>query len=347
MKNKRGFTLVELLVVIAIIGILIALLLPAVQAAREAARRMQCAGNMKQLSLGLLNYEQSTKSFPPACQFDAGVSQPDYSDDFRPNWVILLLPYIEQQDVYDMFDLNLYISHVNNRPARGQELAVMKCPSDAHNSIKFVGSSGYSEGDNWARGNYGANGGLGPMLGPARWNNYPLSIYGRNSPGWSASNSRGVMGANVSAAIRDISDGTSNTFLLGELRAGISQYDGRGTWAMGNAGASSLFCYGFFGDANGPNACNNNSDDLKSCNSSVAAEIVEQECMSCYNRNGNSGSSQATARSMHPGGVHMAFCDGSVHFIVDEVEISVTFGSIWDRMVCSMDGMPLDRDRLD
>src|SRR5262247_3134396 len=89
----RAFTLVELLVVIAIIGVLVALLLPAVQAAREAARRMRCSNNLKQLSLGLLNYEDVYKTLPPA-----GINTNQMS------WVVMLLPYIEQKNLFDQFN---------------------------------------------------------------------------------------------------------------------------------------------------------------------------------------------------------------------------------------------------
>src|SRR6188474_2683919 len=92
---RRAFTLVELLVVIAIIGVLVALLLPAVQAAREAARRMSCSNNLKQLSLALHNYEDTHKTLPPA-----GI------DSNQMSWTVLLLPYMEQKPLYDQFNFN-------------------------------------------------------------------------------------------------------------------------------------------------------------------------------------------------------------------------------------------------
>src|SRR2546427_5297251 len=92
-RGRSGFTLVELLVVIAIIGVLVALLLPAVQAAREAARRMSCSNNLKQLSLALHNYESTFSSLPPA-----GI------DTNQMSWVVMLLPYMEQQPLFDKFN---------------------------------------------------------------------------------------------------------------------------------------------------------------------------------------------------------------------------------------------------
>jgi prepilin-type N-terminal cleavage/methylation domain-containing protein len=94
-RSKRGFTLVELLVVIAIIGILVAMLLPAVQAAREAARRSQCTNNLKQLSLAMLTYHQAVGKFPPP-----GISSNQVS------WLVLILPYLEQKPLHDQFDFN-------------------------------------------------------------------------------------------------------------------------------------------------------------------------------------------------------------------------------------------------
>lgn len=343
---RNGFTLVELLVVITIIGILIALLLPAVQSAREAARRAQCSNNLKQLALAVLNYEQSFGRFPPAVQFVPG-DDPARTDNFRPNWVIILLPYIEQEGLYNAFDLSQPISSPANRQPRGMELSIMKCPTDADaNGVKFAGSQGYNEGDNWARGNYAASGGRGYML---NWNR-PDAICGVNSPGWSGPEAwqfRGVMAAGCSAPVAKIRDGTSNTILLGEVRAGLNQYDSRGTWAMGNAGASALFGYGY-SDANGPNDPRVNSDDLKGCNylrdTDPGTDVLLRERMSCCK---GQGSWQATVRSQHVGGAFCAFCDGSVHFISNWVETSSGINAVWPRLICSMDGLPVDLSKLD
>jgi len=347
--KRSGFTLVELLVVITIIGILIALLLPAVQQAREAARRAQCSNNLKQLALAVLNYEQANKSFPPSVQFNPG-EDPAYSDTFRPNWVILILPQLEQQGLYDSFNLKLPISDPANRPARGMELNIMKCPTDAgNNRVKFVGTPGRAEGDNWARGNYGANGGRGYMLLPSSCS--PTTrmdcMDGPDSPGWMDPGFRGVMGANVATPVARIRDGTSNTILLGELRAGVNQYDQRGTWAMGGAGPSALFAYGSTSDANGPNYCRDNSDDIKSCSylqgTSPGLAVLASECMQCC---GGQGNWQATTRSLHSGGVFIALADGSVRFASNWIETTGSFGSVWDRLICSMDGQPLDGSKF-
>ena len=118
-QQCNGFTLVELLIVITIIGILISLLLPAVQAAREAARRLQCTNNLKQLAVGLHNYHQANSIFPPGMTYPPGETSYQTSVNFGPNWVIMLLPYIDQPALYSAFDLTKTISDASNRtPAR-------------------------------------------------------------------------------------------------------------------------------------------------------------------------------------------------------------------------------------
>ncbi len=136
MARKRGFTLVELLVVIAIIGVLVALLLPAVQAAREAARRTQCKNNLKQIALALHNYEQSFKVFPPSStsRFGAGVWNYPGTGPTDPNlhlhsFASLLLPYLEQGSIADQIDYNVSALAPANRPIASQILPVYRCPS--------------------------------------------------------------------------------------------------------------------------------------------------------------------------------------------------------------------------
>jgi len=132
-KSPHGFTLVELLVVIAIIGILIALLLPAVQAAREAARRMQCSNNFKQAGLALHNYHSSVTSFPPGCLYTISA----YPVSYEWSWGAYILPYLEQQALYDIFDFEtpngggaLHYALPWNTPVGTTMVSAFLCPSD-------------------------------------------------------------------------------------------------------------------------------------------------------------------------------------------------------------------------
>jgi prepilin-type N-terminal cleavage/methylation domain-containing protein len=334
----HAFTLVELLVVIAIIGILVALLLPAIQAARESARRAQCQSNIKNVALAVLNYESARTMLPVGMSFDpsfaanisAGLSE------FGPNWIIEVLPYFEEQSLYDKFELKLPInnntSSARNREARGTVISVLLCPSDKNNQVLYMGTAPGADkvqhGDNWARTNYAANAGRAWI--------HPNFANGPDSAAWKDDCQRGVMGPNASVKLRRITDGTSKTILIGEIRTGLSENDARGVWAMGHAAASLLAKFGSGGDANGPNVCYPNSDDVFSDNCKTAG--TKAECMTCH---GWPEFAQATVRSLHTGGTFVAMSDGSVQFINDEIETSGSYGNCctpWDHMIASADG---------
>ena len=326
-RQRTAFTLVELLVVIAIIGVLVALLLPAVQAAREAARRTQCRNHMKQFGLALHNYHDTIRILPPAIQFWNG-DDARTSDNLRANWIILILPYIEQRPLYESFDFNVPISHANNRDERGTKVSNFMCPSDGFNYLKFKGSTA-GEGDNWQRGNYAAN----------------CHANFSNENGFADDRRRGVMGVNVGLRFSEITDGLSNAMMAGEVRAGITDQDRRGTWANGTAGASALFKHGCGGDANGPNAPYPESDDIEGCPqlyTSPGSTRLREQKMDCWNT--CDSSQQATVRSLHPGGTVVLMADGSVHFIMQTIETTGEHGpcktpeAVWDRLISSGDG---------
>ncbi|MGQ9575705.1 MAG: DUF1559 domain-containing protein [Thermoguttaceae bacterium] len=331
LRPRPAFTLVELLVVIAIIGILIALLLPAVQAAREAARRSQCANNLKQLSLGLLHYEDRFKIFPPALISDPG-QNPAQTVRYRANWVIMSLAFLEQENLQKKFDLTRWISDSANRVPRGTHLRFMLCPSDSlNNKVMFAGNQP-GEGDNWARGNYACNAGRAGI--GAKTN----EVLDANSPRWRRTDYRGVMGPNSAVIdLAGITDGTSNTILLGEVRAGVKPNDRRGVWALGAVGASVAARHGSDGDDKGPNACNPNADDIWGADLGGWPPNVYEDCMHAW----PGRSSQATYRSLHPGGVNVAYADQSVHFIMNSID-SAAWPSTWDRLICSADGFPVE-----
>ncbi len=331
-----AFTLVELLVVIAIIGILVALLLPAIQSARAAARRIQCQNNLKQIGIALQNYHTANKEFPEGMRFDVlnpnQVPPAAFSPDYRPNWIINILPYMEEQALFDAFDFDQYISHKNNREVRGRRIATLLCPEDSGAEVLFAGAGRTKvlEGDNWARANYACNG--DNIHTTERLTKDPQRI--------------GVLRINNKTKISQITDGTSHTILAGEIRIGLSELDRRGVWAMGAAGASNLTSHGFGGDCNGPNPANEQSDDIVGCSDLVrqlGPALLTQERMTCCLE---CSSYQAAPRSRHaPGGVHVAMCDGSVHWIDDGINTSGPWGeccSVWDRLVAARDGSPVE-----
>jgi prepilin-type N-terminal cleavage/methylation domain-containing protein/prepilin-type processing-associated H-X9-DG protein len=321
-KRSRGFTLVELLVVIAIIGVLVALLLPAVQSAREAARRSQCANNTKNIALAVLNFESAKKRLPATLTFPKGATgvQPVNDSNLYLNWAIEILPYMEQQGLYSQIKLTL-----NNEPdtikltdpinaiARKTEIPAMLCPSDPFNHQPFTDGNG-----DWARGNYGYN--------AFEW--YPNKDLWKSiqsSPDYNfnigmGGYSNGVL--NQSQTLAQISDGTTNTILLGEMRAGLSATDRRGVWMMGMAGSNFHCRHGGYS----PNFCDDHADDVFGVNtilSDVGEGTLLSECM--HPDKGVNESGQSVVRSLHPGGVHVAFADGSVRFISDFIQ-SATVG---------------------
>ncbi len=355
-RAPRAFTLVELLVVIAIIGILVALLLPAIQAAREAARRSQCQSNLKQIGVALQNYHGAHKEFPEGMVFDVKIPganpQAASSPFYRANWIIKILPYMEQQPLYDSFDFTAYISRGGppgsadkNRTPRGTRIPSLLCPSDVGADVLFVGGGETKsvEGDNWARGNYACNGdNLHADKGPAE----PSKIYEDGKK--LGIQAIGVLRINTRTRIGQISDGTAHTLLAAEIRIGLNEYDRRGVWAMGTAAASNLTSHGFGGDCNGPNPANESSDDFTGCYDLMwkpeigpGPAVLTQERMTCCDGCRNY---QAAPRSRHPGGVHVVMCDGSVHWINDDINTSGPGGaccSVWDRLVASRDGSPV------
>lgn len=186
----RGFTLVELLVVIAIIGILVGLLLPAVQSAREAARRMQCSNNLKQFGLAMLNYESANRRLP------AGRSPSGLSAHAA------LLPYMEQTAVGNQVDFNVVWDHINNTVARGASIPIFNCPSDPVSTLPI----------GWAGTNYRSNQGSGILNG--------LTPTLSSDPNFGYPNPNGSFIPLTFLKLGDITDGTSNTAAFSEHSKG-------------------------------------------------------------------------------------------------------------------------------
>ncbi len=296
LKRERGFTLVELLVVIAIIGILIALLLPAVQAAREAAKRSQCTNNLKQIGLAVHNYHDTFNGFPPgSVRFNLpGVSSWQTQ---HLSWAVRILPYLEQQAIYDQVCWECLQSW-NSPPGntlRNIDLAAYRCPTD------------YSDArvsNSWAP------------------TNYVVCSGADRNHGFSNSRNLGMFRENMSRRIADIDDGTSHTMMASECminepwvcRGSCSDQNacqagtdgitlnsndegGRGmSWYRGYGGALWLF-----------NTIMPPNDKLTS----------NHECMS-----GSTNGAYA-ARSRHPGGVNVTMGDGAVKFVSETVDLGI------------------------
>ena len=299
-RPKAAFTLVELLVVIAIIGVLVALLLPAVQAAREAARRSQCMNGMKQLALGLQNHTAAVGRFP----IGAKNNPKDYFGltygSNRQTWVVGLLPYIEQQAIYDRYDQDLkgdsntnWYNNANslgpNAPA-SQVISVMLCPSDS-GATQRVTARG-----TMAMGNY-----LGFFGDFAHDNGIEPEVSLHVKP----PNARHAFGINFGAKMKDFVDGTSNTMVLGEYLRGLvgEEKDWRGVFYQDEGSCSQL--YTRF-------TPNSSSPDRIWPGYCIHRPELNLPCTDDHNES-------ATARSLHPGGALIAFGDGSVRFISEEI----------------------------
>ncbi|MDA1164829.1 MAG: DUF1559 domain-containing protein [Planctomycetota bacterium] len=288
---NRGFTLIELLVTIAIIAVLIALLLPAVQQAREAARRSQCKNNMKQIGLALHNYHDANRCFPPFFISRTGNASRIADADKGANWLVFLLPYVDQGPLYDQWDFNI---PANQNPGRSAELTVYKCPTDPQSD----GAHCSYAGGGWARGNYGMN--VSPCT---------------HGVGQNVGSDGGIGGANTVVRIRDITDGTTNTIAVDELRGGLNDRDLRGSWAMPGLGAGTA---AMFNDGSAPNSREPQSDDMENC---AIAGLLGVPPMGCFD---STSTSQMTARSLHTGGMHALLADGSVRFISENIDFSRT-----------------------
>ncbi|MFG0263275.1 MAG: DUF1559 domain-containing protein [Novipirellula sp. JB048] len=320
-KRPRGFTLVELLVVIAIIGVLVGLLLPAVQAAREAARRMSCSNNMKQLGLALHNYHDTNNSLP--YWSNAQVNNLYYSG------LIAILPFIEQQALYEQINSTITIDGVTYPPYD-----------------KFTPSAGYTPWHATIPGYLcpsDPRGSNKPSTGAGR-NNYCFSL-GDWTPQYSQTSTRSPFGRKVAFNFSAILDGLSNTIAMGERSIGDGARIKGGVAYSHSSVATSptanvpISCLSTMGE-NGMYSAASQSNGLGVGGiggliwhwgfpgRTAINTILPPNGPSC-GRHGHTDQMLVTPTSYHPGGVTVVKCDGSVAFITDSIDTGdLSLGSV-------------------
>jgi prepilin-type N-terminal cleavage/methylation domain-containing protein/prepilin-type processing-associated H-X9-DG protein len=317
--RRAAFTLIELLVVISIIGILLGLLLPAVQRVREAAYRMSCQNNLKQLGLALHGHHDSYSKFP----WGSNNKKPWAWSAPRITYIISLYPYLEQDAAYSKWNPDVieasggdggvipWCGSVNSVGPDAPTAVVVKillCPSDGMGGPTSINRPS-----------------AGILLGT--WNNcnylgfFGDKDYGSGLPGASPANKRAAFGFNYGARLADITDGTSNTMVMGEYLTGLSQdeapFDFRGVPWIDFPGCSQLYTQ---------STPNSSSPDLfhpgKYCYNRPELNLP------CAESTGDQ--TTAAARSRHPGGVNVLLADGSVRFINQGISLDTwqALGSI-------------------
>jgi prepilin-type processing-associated H-X9-DG protein len=307
-------------VVIAIIAVLIGLLLPAVQKVREAANRMSCSNNLKQLALALQNYHDAYKQFPPAVKDTSppllpgpGTNTAPRDPRWGPTWATLLLPFFEQDNVFKIYRVDLPVQDPLNQPALSTNIPSLTCPSDSKPTI-ITNANGLTFA--MMRGSYGINGGTG--RGQSNNNfNQPLRrglVHFRQRWG---------------GRIADVLDGTSNTVAVTELIKGVPiSDDSFGAW--GYPGAAYITSYNDNGSV-GNNWVPPNypvSTEIQTPNCDARLATCRSGTPHCDNNKtgvdpvwGCDEQNPATgARSRHAGGVNVALVDGSVRFVRDTID---------------------------
>jgi prepilin-type N-terminal cleavage/methylation domain-containing protein len=317
--SRRGFTLVELLVVIAIIGTLVGLLLPAVQSAREAARRSACTNNMKQLGLVLLNFESSRRRLPAACDRGTGTAAPQTGSY---SWITMCLPFLEETNLYNTMSSNstrfsnvFAAGGVNAGPAT-TPLPQLVCPSFAGDNRAAVALPGGSQISGCGITNYKAAAGTGYNGGAF----LPNSNSGGGAGGGAVTLSAWDPNTNppprTGITLAMISDGTSKTFALAESRERFSAawIDGQRCWVTAATGATSL----------SGNTWSGTSALLENAKTSGWA-------WGGYGGVAGNQNDGLGVSSQHQGGIVLhCYVDGHTGQVTNEIDFSL-YSSLWSR----------------
>jgi prepilin-type N-terminal cleavage/methylation domain-containing protein/prepilin-type processing-associated H-X9-DG protein len=287
LRNAPAFTLIELLVVITLIALLIALLLPAVQSSREAARRSQCVNNLKQMGIALHNYHDAVNAFPPgyvSAVKDAGDDYPELGPGW--GWGAMILDRLEQRPLHAAINFSLQITDAASSTARRSVLAIYLCPSSSGDGPVSLrdGEKGPVAISDVAPGQYLASAGQWEI---------------EDVPG----SNNGVFYRNSCVAIRDIADGTGQTLLVGERSRNVCD----ATWV---GAIPSLV------------VCTNPSWRVRDCATSnvmVMANTGPWEDETWVNVPNHKDAKADDFWSLHPGGCNFLLGDGSVRFVKESV----------------------------
>ena len=334
-KND-GLSIPEVIVTVGILGTLLCLLFPFLLQLRESSRQGSCQNNLRHLTAALRSYHDTHQQFPPAAIWNTNVttsialhSSKRVELITQQNWIQLLLPHLGETSLAEQFDPSLSVGDDHHLIARTTRLKTLVCPSDPHNRSENQHEYYPSDNDDvhflFARGNYAINGGtqnhelLVPTTAHPRGETAHLLMDEENRRYQLWGN--GLAGINKSFSSEDFANGQSTMVALEEIRAGIHPFDPRGTWALGQIGASITWAHGINGDNFGPNNQWARADDIIGCGTLhevLGPSKLEQEEMPCVHY--VDANQQATARSKHEGGVNVSFLDGSVRFISNQVD---------------------------